>query len=295
MSQPLLGAVFDLDGTLAPDTTTQLLIDLGMDPDPFWARVAERMQHGWDHVLAYMTQLMEGGGPGTVSLTRERMVRVGSHAHLMPGVLELVGALNNSLAQVGWGLECYLVSSGLLPLVESLPIASGLAGIWASDFDYDIGGRPIAIKNVISFTDKTRPLIAISKGISCETLASHPFAVNDRASAFRIPFSQMIFVGDGFTDIPCFSLVKRGGGLAIAVHDGSPGSQARADSLLSDRRVRAIAEADFRPDGAGMRAVLDGLLQLTEAATGGLVQGSGTSAPRPSPAAPREVSGGRSS
>lgn len=264
MPRTLLAAIFDLDDTLAPDTTTQLLIQIGVDPEPFWARVVARVRDGWDHVLAYMGELVDTAHREGIQLTRQRMAEAGSRAQLMPGAGELIASLKGVVASRGFELESYLISSGLRPVVEALPITRDFTSIWASDYDYDDGGTPRAVKAVVGFTDKTRPLIAISKGITHAQLAADPFAVNARAESFRIPFARILFVGDGLTDIPCFSLVRRGGGESIAVFGPAPQARSRATALLEAGRVAYAAEADFRIRGSGQQALHDALSRICD-------------------------------
>ena len=253
-----VGLVFDLDDTLAPDTTTQLLSQLGVDPTAFWARVVERVHAGWDQVPAYLWELQSSTG-----ITRQAMVQAGSKAELHPGVKELFDALRKlRVPRVEIDLECFLVSSGLRPVVEALPIAGQFDAIWASDFLYAPDGRPQYIKNVIGFTDKTRVLIEVSKGFNQHSAERDPFAVNRRVEEFRIPFRHMVFVGDGLTDIPAFALVTRHGGTAIAAHNAQNDSIARAESFLGDLRVQAIALADFSVGSAMFMAVSDAIRRI---------------------------------
>ncbi len=252
-----VGLVFDLDDTLAPDTTTQLLRQLGVDPSAFWARVVDRVHHGWDHIPAYMWELQSSTG-----VTRRKMIEAGARATLHPGVRELFGLLRGLPATAsGITLEYYLVSSGLRPLVESLPIAAEFTQIWASDFAYGPDDRPRYIKNIVGFTDKTRVLVEISKGFGNAEGESDPFSVNRRVADFRIPFGKMVFVGDGLTDVPAFALLSRHGGKTIAAHDASPDSVMRAEAFLGDLRVQAIAVADFTA-GSPMFAALAEALSL---------------------------------
>lgn len=247
--------VFDLDDTLAPDTTTQLLRQLGVDPSEFWARVVDRVHRGWDRVPAYMWELQS-----SVGVTRQNMIEAGAQATLHPGVRELFGLLRGlPVAKSGITLEYYLISGGLRPLVESLPIAPEFTRIWASDFAYGPDDRPRYIKNIIGFTDKTRVLVEISKGFGQAEGQSDPFAVNRRVVDFRIPFGNMVFVGDGLTDVPAFALLSRRGGKAIAAHDANPDSVERAEAFLGDLRVQSIAVTDFTAGSQMFSALAEAL------------------------------------
>lgn len=243
----LAGVVFDLDDTLAPDTTTQFLATLGVDTRAFWRRVVARMRDGWDQVPAYMFEFLAESSRATSPFSRTAMQTAGGSLRLHPGVEGLFEMVREIAQEDAVEAEFYLISSGLRPLVDALPVAREFKAVWASDFTYDELDRPLFIKNVVSYTDKTRALVSISKGISRETELRKPFSVNARVEHYRIPFERMIFFGDGMTDIPCFAVISSHGGTAVAVYRRrSRLSRGRADSYLADRRVDAVVPADFR-------------------------------------------------
>ena len=104
------------------------------------------------------------------------------------------------------------------------------------------------LKKVISFTDKTRYIFQISKGLAGEKFRGQPFLVNKKIprGSVRIPFDQMIFIGDGYTDVPCFSLVRKNGGFTIGVYDRDrPSRWGRAWEFIEDGRVTNLVSADY--------------------------------------------------
>ena len=248
----LIGVVFDLDGTLAPDTTTQFLRSAGVDAGDFWDRVAERMRRGWDQTLAYMSEWIEEAARNPDVFSCARMVEVAARMALYPGVISVFDTLRRHARLLDASVEFHLVTSGLRPIVEGLPIARQFASIWASDFAYDARGVPYLPKASMSFTDKTRPLIAISKGLDQGVQQRDPFAVNRRVARFRIPFTRMIYVGDGWTDVPAFALLTSKGGHPVAVFDPADSTGlTRARALVDDGRVLVLAPADYSPESAG--------------------------------------------
>jgi phosphoserine phosphatase len=273
-SSRLLGFVFDLDETLAPDTTTQYLRLCGVDVAEFWSVVQARMRAGWDQVPAYMYGIFDLARQPNSPITAADMAARGSAFVLFPGVEDLVPRLRAHVRALGWAAEFYLLSSGLLPVVQALPVASHFDGLWTSDFECDTEGRPLFPRQVISFTDKTRPLIEISKGITREMAAAKPFLVNARVAggAFRIPFHRMVFVGDGLTDVPCFAMITKARGSALAVYDEArDGARAAAGEFLADGRVAAIAKADYRADGEAYLAICRATARIIEAEAGASV------------------------
>lgn len=264
-TKPLIGVVFDLDGTLAPDTTTQFLRSARVDDVAFWGRVAERMLSGWDQTLAYMGEWIAEVQKSPEPFSRHKMAEVSARMTLYPGVLQLFDTLRVDARQIGALVEFHLISSGLRPIVEGLPIAADFASIWASDFAYDASGLPYLPRAAMSFTDKTRPLIAISKGLDQGEQQRDPFAVNRRIQQFRIPFTRMIYVGDGLTDVPVFALLNGKGGHPVAVFDPADSTaSAQARAFIDDGRVPQVAPADYSPDGEGLAALRHALRLAAE-------------------------------
>jgi phosphoserine phosphatase len=260
--------VFDVDGTLAPDTTSQFLATRGVDVEAFWSRSLERMHEGWDPVTSYLHAfVLESAGPHG-PFTRAEMAAVAPQMALFPGVADLCERLSAHITERGMVAEFYLISGGLAPIVRNLPIAGQCRGIWASDFDYDDAGRPAFPRAIVDFADKTKRLVEISKGLTQADTQANPYLVNDPVGArgFRIPFTRIIFVGDGFTDVPCFSLLSSHGGGAIAVFDPShPGAADRARQYQADGRVGWVAAADYTAGGEAFTALRDAIDALVGA------------------------------
>ncbi|TAN26687.1 MAG: haloacid dehalogenase-like hydrolase [Castellaniella sp.] len=252
----VIALVFDFDDTLAPDSTSGFLQDLGVDASQFWRdRVGPLLDHeDWDPVPAYlyrMLQLSQSGEHGSV--TRERLQDWGRRLPLHEGVASLFDRLRSRLHQAHptVQLEFYLISSGLGDVLRSTPIASQFTDIWASEFHYGADGAIDFPRRVVSFTDKTRYLFHIQKGIIGPDSRNKPFEVNRKVDAdkLRVPFEQMIFVGDGYTDIPCFSLIRRSGGVAFGVWDPRHREKrSRAWGFIQEGRVSNLNQARFDED-----------------------------------------------
>jgi FMN phosphatase YigB (HAD superfamily) len=249
----VIALVFDFDDTLAPDSTSGFLQDLGVDASLFWRdRVGPLLDHeDWDPVPAYlyrMLQLSQAGEHGPI--TRERLRDWGRRLPLHEGVVSLFDRLRSRLHQAHptVQLEFYLISSGLGDVLRSTPHASQFTDIWASEFHYGADGAIDFPRRVVSFTDKTRYLFHIQKGIIGPDSRNKPFEVNRKVDAdkLRVPFEQMIFVGDGYTDIPCFSLIRRSGGVAFGVWDPRHREKrSRAWGFIQEGRVSNLNQARF--------------------------------------------------
>jgi len=150
-------------------------------------------------------------------------------------------------------VEFYLISSGIGDILRNTKLAHYFDDIWTCDFHYGQGGRIAFPRNVVSFTDKTRYLFQISKGITGSSVRGKPFNVNKKVdpAKLRVPFDQMIFVGDGLTDVPCFSLIRKNGGIAIGVFDRHEKEKwGRAWGFIEDGRVSNLVPADFSKGSA---------------------------------------------
>ncbi len=251
--QERIAVVFDFDDTLGPDSTSGFLQQAGIqDIEAFWKEVGEMMRDGWDPVPAYLHHMIEASRQQRIStMSLEALSAWGKSLPLFDGVPQLFDHLRRVVRDTNprVTLEFYLISSGIGDILRNMRIASEFTDIWASEFHYNNDGLAVAPKRIISFTDKTRYIFQIQKGIIGQASRSQPFAVNKRVPSdqVRIPLDQMIFVGDGYTDIPCFSLIKQHGGIPIAVYDHKHTEKwGNAFQFVTDGRVSNLHSANYR-------------------------------------------------
>ena len=252
----VIALVFDFDDTLAPDSTSGLLADMGVDVPRFWNEEVGPLlfEQDWDPVPAYLHQMIRLSQSRKHGLiTQQRLQEWGQRLPLHDGVPTLFERLRQvvraSHPQVQ--LEFYLISSGIGDVMRHTPIAHEFTDIWASEFIYDEDGGICFPRRVVSFTDKTRYLFHIQKGIVGQASRNKPFEVNRKVEAekLRIPFQQMIFVGDGYTDIPCFSLIRRSGGVAFGVWEPKHrDKRSRAWGFIQEGRVSNLNHARYGED-----------------------------------------------
>jgi hypothetical protein len=252
----VIALIFDFDDTLAPDSTSGFLADIGVDSGRFWSERVDPLlsRHDWDPVPAYLHEMIELSKSGQYGLiTQERLAQWGARLPLHCGVQTLFGRLRNLVREQHpqVQLEFYLISSGIGDVVRHTPIAGEFTDIWASEFIYDAQGGIHFPRRVVSFTDKTRYLFHIQKGLVGQASRNKPFEVNKKVpeDRLRVPFQQMIFVGDGYTDIPCFSLVRRSGGVAFGVWDPRHREKrSRAWGFIQEGRVSNLNQARYDED-----------------------------------------------
>lgn len=251
----VIALVFDFDDTLAPDSTSGFLQEIGVDVEAFWRDdVNPLMAQGWDPVPAYLYAMIELSRSEKYGLiTKERLQAWGEKLPLHQGVTTVFDRLQKVITSTHpkVRLEFYVISSGIGDVLRHIPIAHHFTQIWASEFSYGKDGGIDFARRVVSFTDKTRYLFQIQKGIIGSAYESKPFEVNRKVSTehLRVPFDQMIFVGDGYTDIPCFSLVRNAGGVAFGVWDPRHrDTRRRAWGFIEDGRVSNLNLARFDED-----------------------------------------------
>lgn len=251
-----IAIVFDFDDTLAPDSTSAYLEYMGLDVQDFWKRkVQELLEDDWDPVPAYLYKMIKESDQvlKNKSFTKESMIKFASRINFHKGVNTIFTRLRSYVEKnyPEIELEFYLISSGIGEILRHTKIAKYFTDIWASDFVYDKEGKIAFPKKIVSFTDKTRYLFHISKGLVGKKFRGRPFDVNKKVDPekLRVKMDRMIFVGDGYTDIPCFSMLRKSGGFAFGVYDKHAREKwGRAWGFIEEGRVSNLHSADFSKD-----------------------------------------------
>jgi hypothetical protein len=184
-------------------------------------------------------------------ITQQQLQHFGSQLTTQPGVMQFFSRTRKFMRSIDSEAEIFffIVSSGIGDIIRCFSAAEEFSHIWSSEFSFNRNHEIDGIKRVVSFTDKTRYLFQVQKGIFGPRSEGQPFAVNRRvvSSDYFVPLSSMIMVGDGFTDVPCFSLLEKNGGKGIGVYEREHSDRwGRAWGLLDERRVQHMVAADFR-------------------------------------------------
>lgn len=247
-----IAVVFDFDDTLARDSTSAFLESIGVDPnDDFWPkRVQRRVKSGWDPLPAQFHALIEESRsrePGD-RVTCERLREFGRSHKLYAGVEGMFERLRKHASRCNPNveLEFYVLSCGIGEIIRNTGIQRWCKRIWASEFHYGERGEVAFPRMLVSHTEKTKFLHKIAAGNLDET--EKPGSLG-QDSGRHVPLSQMIYVGDGFTDTPCFALLSEHEGIPIGVF--KEGTRARWGSVLKSTKGRDItnlAKADYRKD-----------------------------------------------
>ncbi len=266
--QNIIAVVFDFDDTLTDDSTTALLSSKGIDVADFWGKKAAKLlSDGWGPTAAYLKLILDNVGTKKPlgKLTNAALREFGSSLLFYPGLPGLFKDLRESVKEhplSSPGIEFYIVSGGLEEIIRGSSIAQYMSGIWGCEFA-EKNGQVAHIKNLVSFTEKTKYLYTINKGIPD---TAGPYAVNERKDAAdrRVPFTNMIYLGDGLTDVPCFSLLDHFSGRAFGVFDPKKaGAPKKAwEKLLAPKRISSLNAPRYRKTdelGSILRAAVKSL------------------------------------
>ena len=256
--KPIIGLIYDFDGTLSPGNMQEFgfIQAIGQTPEEFWTKSNE-IAKGQDasNILAYMKLMFDEARANGINLTRSGFHRYGADIKLYEGVRDWFQNVNRYGKEHGVIIEHYINSSGLTEIIEGSPIAHAFKHIFAGSFIYDENGVAEWPGIAVDFTAKTQYLFKIQKGIFSSRDAEK---VNESLAdeAKRIPFTNMIYFGDGETDVPSMKLVSMFGGNAIAVFDPArPGKKEVAQKLLRQGRVNFITPASYTKDSRTFRLV----------------------------------------
>jgi hypothetical protein len=265
--QNTIALVYDYDQTLSPYYMQDDVIfpAFGINAEKFWERCADLVQvQGYDNELAYMKCLLDYLAMDRP--TNQQLKQLGAKMRLYKGLPEMFEEFSLDLLEehhlaAGIHVDHFVVSSGLKVLIEGSQLRPYLRAIFGCEYAEDSEGRISFPKRVISHTQKTQYLFRINKG-----LLDMAEDVNDHMpdNARPVPFPNMIYIGDGPTDVPCFTIMKKNGGQAIAVYnpdDPSRASFKKCYSLSAHAdRVRHIAPSDYRR-GSHLRLLLEEIVR----------------------------------
>ena len=243
MKKPIMAIMYDFDKTLSTtDMQNYAFIPaLGMTPDEFWGATGEfSKKTGCERILSYMWMMIKLSKEKGIQCTQKWLNSLGKEVQYYPGVETWFKRINEYGKSKGVRVEHYLVSSGTKEIIDGTSIAKEFKKIYGCEFYYDPETKlPVWPKFAINYTQKTQYFFRISKGITNKTDDS----VNNKTVSRRIPYENMVYLGDGMTDVPCMVLVKQNNGNAIAIYNKK--EQGNVSSLLRGGRVNFACLADY--------------------------------------------------
>ena len=248
MAQTTIGILYDFDKTLCTTDMQEydFIKNLGMTSNEFWGEAAEiTSKYEVEKILSYMLVMIKQCKKRGIPLTEEYLHQCGAHVELFDGVLTWFDRINSYGESLGVKIEHYIISSGTYEIIQGTPIAKYFKRIYACKYMYDENGEAAWPALAINYTLKTQYIYRISKGILDVTDDYNLNRLQDE-SLRRIAYHNMIYIGDGMTDIPCMKLVKERGGKSIALY--AYGHDESVKPLVEDARINYVCVADYSPD-----------------------------------------------
>ena len=262
--KPVVAICYDFDKTLTPDDMQAqgFIQSVGMDVQEFWKESnALADKNNMDQNLAYMFCMKEKSY-GQLLLNRKTLADYGAQISLFPGVEEWFERIREYGKAKGAIVEHYIISSGLAEMIEGTSVAKkgAFERIYASSFYYDEKGMAVWPAQAVNYTNKTQFLFRIEKGV----LDVNDPGVNDSYASdeIRVPFRNMIYIGDSDTDIPCMKLVDSYGGSSIGVYSAESCDKAKVHKMMREGRIRYYAPADYS-EGKELDALVKSIIDRT--------------------------------
>ncbi len=265
-AQPVVAICYDFDKTLSPDDMQAqgFIQSVGYDVADFWKDSnGLATNNAMDQNLAYM-YMMKAKSAGKVLFTKQQLTEYGAKVQLFPGVDGWFERIRVYGKEKGVIVEHYIISSGLKEMIEGTSVAQAGAFecIYASSFYYDDNNVAVWPAQVVNFTNKTQFLFRIEKGV----LDINDAAINESFSPedVRVPFRNMVYIGDSDTDIPCMKLVNTYGGHSIGVYNGGTNDKTKVYKMMRDGRIKYFSPADYS-EGTELDALVKAIIDRTAA------------------------------
>jgi len=259
-TKPIVAILYDYDKTLCTQDMQNygFIPSLGLAPADFW-KIANEFgkREKMDGILAYMYTMIQECRRREIPFTREILRHHGRNISFFPGVTDWFERIDRYGEKVGVQVEHYVISSGLKEIIEGSAIAGAFKEIYASEFFYDEKGDPVWPRLAVNFTTKTQFVYRINKGV-LDVSDDRTLNASMPDDSKRVPFSNMVYVGDGLSDVPCMKMMRAYGGEAIAVYQAS--NRRGVEQLLLDGRVDYMFPADYR-EGTALENTMKNIIQ----------------------------------
>src|SRR5574344_1999712 len=246
--KPIVALIYDFDGTLAPGNMQEysFINAIGEEKEEFWegTRIMAEEQDS-DNILVYMLSMLQKARQKKLPITKESLRKWGESITFFNGVESWFKRIAEFGREQGVIVEHYINSSGLKEIIEGTPIANEFKALFACSYYYDEAGNAMWPASAVNYTNKTQFLFKINKGIFS---ISDSVKINESVpeEEKRVPFNNMIYFGDGETDVPCMKLIKQLGGTSIAVFEPENDNKKKsARQLFEQSRVNYMCSADY--------------------------------------------------
>ena len=256
--KPTIAFMYDFDKTLCDQDMQDyaFIPNLNMTSEEFWGETEVfRKKHYMEGILGYMYYMTYKCKEKGIPFTQEYLRSLGKNINFYKGVQNWFKRINQYGESIGVNIEHYIISSGLKDIIDGSAIKGEFKKIFACQYYFDENGNAVWPKIAINYTQKTQYIFRISKGIYDETDNKK---VNEKMSERVVAYQNMLYFGDGITDIPCMTFVKKQGGVSIALYP--KGKKNKVTNLLLDNRVNYICSADYQ-EGSDLDSLVKCIIQ----------------------------------
>lgn len=240
---PIVAIMYDFDRTLCTKDMQDysFIPSLGLTESEFWqfSNSLGQREH-MDSILAYMYAMVKISKDKNIPLLRKNLVDMGKNVELFRGVEGWFDRITAFGRENGMQIEHYVISSGMKEIIEGTPISRCFKSIFACEFLYDENGNGV-LKTDVNYTNKTQFVYRINKGV-LDVANDNDLNRSMPDDSKRVPFCNMIYIGDGLSDVPCMKMMKAYGGYSIAVYQKK---DSKVEDLLKKDRVDFIYPADY--------------------------------------------------
>lgn len=257
--RPIVAIMYDFDKTLCTKDMQDysFIPSLGMTESEFWSFANELgTNEHMDSVLAYMYAMVKMSKDKNIPILRQKLVDMGRNVELFSGVESWFERISDFGSEQGVQVEHYVISSGMKEIIEGTSISKYFKSIFACEFLYDENGNGVWPKTDVNYTNKTQFVYRINKGV-LDVANDIDLNRSMPDDSKRVPFCNMIYIGDGLSDVPCMKMMKAYGGYSIAVYQSR---DSKVEDLLKNDRVDYIYPADYR-DGTGLDTTVRNIIR----------------------------------
>lgn len=259
--------IFDFDGTLAPNTIDKFVEHHGIDAEKFKKEEVQPLkEQGWDSQLANFYALLKTAD--RLGLDKRAFEQFSEKFEIYEGVLSMFESVRERARNIipDVDVEFFLLTCGFLDIVRPMPVYKGFKKAWGCEFYFNEEGRPIFVKKAVSHPDKVRYILQVAKGLKDEDmeLPSDVYKEIPRKDWY-VPLDQVIYVGDGKSDMPAFSLMREHGGIAIGVVNAEEVAKWQGyESMHALRKIENLALADYQENSELMQSLFLGVESISK-------------------------------
>lgn len=279
--QNIIAVIWDFDKTLIDGYMQDPIFqEYDVDSHEFWKRVNDmpkiyaeegvKVNPDTAYLIAFAREAKAGRLKG---LSNSKLRAYGKQQRFYPGMPDFIKESKTFLSgnpdynEYNVKIEHYIVSTGFAEVIKGTDLADLVDGIWGCELleDNDVEGNLVISEAcyTIDNTTKTRALFEINKGINKKPTIDVNIKMSEGQR--RVSFKNMIYVADGPSDVPAFSVMKKNGGTTFAIYPhGDAKAMRQVEQLRAENRIDYFAEADYRKDTAAYMWIKEKIISFAD-------------------------------